>query len=220
MARISRIVVPGFPHHITQRGVRSMDVFHSDEDRRQYLQFLSEEAVRYGVDILAWCLMTNHVHFIAIPDDETSLARGFGEGHRRYTRMKNFSEGVRGYLFQGRFGSCVLDEQHLVAAARYVLMNPVRAGMVNAPCEYTWSSARFHAGLTEYDPFVKDRTLKGLITNWEEFIAVEEDEKARHLRRVTRTGRPAGSDDFVQRIEQVTGRDLSIGMPGRPRKQS
>jgi putative transposase len=219
VARISRIVVPGYPHHITQRGVRSMDVFHSDEDRRQYLQFLSEEAGRYGVDILVWCLMTNHVHFIAIPDEETSLARGFGEGHRRYTRMKNFSQGVRGYLFQGRFGLCVLDEQHLVAAARYVLVNPVRAGMVNAPCEYTWSSARFHAGLTEYDPFVKDRTLKGLIIDWQEFIATEDEDKAHHLRRVTRTGRPAGSDYFVQKIEQVTGRDLSIRMPGRPRKK-
>ncbi len=219
MARISRIVVPGYPHHITQRGVRSMDVFHSDEDRRQYLLFLAEEATRYGVDILAWCLMTNHVHFIAIPHHKASLSRGFGEGHRRYTRMKNFSQGVRGYLFQGRFGSCVLDEQHFVAAARYVLMNPVSSGMVNTPCEYMWSSARFHAGLTENDPLVKDRTLMGLITSWQEFIAVEDDGKARHLRRVTQTGRPAGSDDFIQRIEQLTGRDLSIGMPGRPRKQ-
>jgi putative transposase len=220
MARISRLVVPGYPHHITQRGVRSMDVFHSDEDRRQYLQFLSEETARFGVDILTWCLMSNHVHFIAIPDNETSLARGFGEGHRRYTRMKNFTQGVRGYLFQGRFGSCVLDERHLVAAARYVLMNPVRAEMVKAPCEYMWSSARFHAGLTEQDPFVKDRTLKGLITNWQGFFASQEDEKTSKLRLATRTGRPAGDDDFVQAIEQVTGRDLSIGMPGRPRKQT
>ncbi len=220
MARISRIVVPGYPHHITQRGVRSMDVFHTDEDRRQYVQFLSEEAARFGVDILAWCLMTNHVHFIAIPDDEISLARGFGEGHRRYTRMKNFTQGVRGYLFQGRFGSCVLDEQHLLAAARYVLMNPVRSGMVKEPYEYTWSSARFHAGLIEYDPFVRDRTLMGLITNWQEFIASVDEEKVHQLRRVTRTGRPAGSDDFVQRIEQMTGRDLSIGTPGRTRKQT
>lgn len=193
--------------------------FHSDDDRRQYLLFLSEEATRYGVDILAWCLMTNHVHFIAIPHHETSLSRGFGEGHRRYTRMKNFSQGVRGYLFQGRFGSCVLDEHHLVAATRYVLMNPVRAGMVNAPCEYTWSSARYHAGLNEDDPLVKDRTLKGLITCWQEFISVEDDEKARHLHRVTLTGRPAGNDDFIQRIKRLTGRDLRIGMPGRPRKQ-
>jgi putative transposase len=197
-----------------------MDVFHSDEDRRQYLQFLSEEAARFGVDILAWCLMSNHVHFIAIPDNETSLARGVGEGHRRYTRMKNFTQGVRGYLFQGRFGSCVLDEQHFVAATRYVLMNPVCAGIVKTPCEYTWSSASFHAGIIEHDPLVKDRSLKGLITNWQEFIASEDEEKEHHLRRAMRTGRPAGSDDFVQKIELVTGRDLSIGIPGRPRKLS
>lgn len=82
MARISRIVVPGYPHHITQRRVRSTDVFHPDEDRRGYLQFLSEEAACFGVDILAWCIMTNHVHFIAVPDNETSFAIGFGEGHR------------------------------------------------------------------------------------------------------------------------------------------
>ena len=99
-------------------------------------------------------------------------------------------------------------------------MNPVRAGIVNAPCEYTWSSAGFHAGLAENDPLVKNRTLMGLITNWQEFIAYEYVEKAHQLRRATRTGRPAGSYDFVQRIEQVTGRDLSIGRPGRPRKQS
>lgn len=111
MARISRIVVPGYPHHITQRGVRSMDVFNSDEDRQAYLLFFSEEANRFGLDILAWCLMSNHVHFIAVAHNATSLARGFGEAHRRYTRMKNFTQGVRGYLFQGRFGSSVLDEK-------------------------------------------------------------------------------------------------------------
>ncbi|NTV42523.1 MAG: transposase, partial [Syntrophobacteraceae bacterium] len=131
MARISRIVVPYYPHHVTQRGVRSITVFHTDNDRHRYLEFLSSEIDRFGVNILAWCLMTNHVHFIAVPHSETALARAFGEAHRRYTRMKNFEEGVRGYLFQGRFNSVVLDERHLMAAARYVEMNPVRAGMVS-----------------------------------------------------------------------------------------
>ena len=96
MARISRIVVPGFPHHVTQRGVRPMEVFHRDEERRACLRFFAEEAGRFGVDILCWCLMTNHVHVIAVPHQETSLAREFGEAHRRYTRLKNFAEGVRG----------------------------------------------------------------------------------------------------------------------------
>ena len=86
-----------------------MAVFQTDEDRRCYLQFLGEEAGRFGVEILAWCLMPNHV--IAVPEKGDALARAFGEAHRRYTRMKNFKESVRGYLFQGRFSSCVLDAE-------------------------------------------------------------------------------------------------------------
>ena len=93
-----------------------MDIFRDAEDRRGYLHFIGEETSRFGVEILSWCLMTNHIHFVAVPQNSDSLARAFGEAHRRYTRMRNFAEGVRGYLFQGRFGSCVLDERHLLAA--------------------------------------------------------------------------------------------------------
>jgi putative transposase len=218
MARISRIVVSGFPHHVTQRGVRSMDVFHSDEDRLAYLCFLSEETTRFGVDILTWCLMTNHVHFIAVPQSETSLARGIGEAHRRYTRMKNFSQGVRGYLFQGRFGSCVLDQQHLLATARYVALNPVAAGIVKTPWEYPWSSACFHGGFVDNDPLVKDRTLLGLITDWQVFLSTEEGAESELIRRATRTGRPAGDEQFVEKVEIMTGRDLKIKPAGRPGK--
>ena len=103
MARLPRLVVPGYPHHLTQRGVRSMDVFTSDNDRIFYLSFVAEECKRHGVEILAWCLMTNHVHFVAVPKTEQALARAFGEAHRRYTRMKNFAEGVRGYRFRVDF---------------------------------------------------------------------------------------------------------------------
>ena len=218
MARISRIVVPGYPHHVTQRGVRSMDVFHSDEDRRAYLAFLSEETARYNVEILSWCLMTNHVHFIAVPNSETALARGFGEAHRRYTRMKNFSQGVRGYLFQGRFSSCVLDQQHLLAAARYVALNPVVAGMVETPWEYPWSSTRYHCGLSDHDPLVKDRTLLGLVTDWREFLSCEASTESDRLRQSTRTGRPAGDEQFLAAIENLTGRELKIKPAGRPSK--
>ena len=98
MARISRIVAIDYPHHITQRGVRSMDIFNSNDDRNQYLQFIKEESQKCEIEILAWCLMTNHVHFIAVPHTEPSFARGFGESHKRYTRMKNLKDNVRGYL--------------------------------------------------------------------------------------------------------------------------
>ena len=105
-----------------------MTIFHRDKDRQSYLQFLSEEIGRFYVEILAWCLMSNHL--IAVPKSEDSLARAVGEAHRRYIRMKNFAEGVRGYFFQGRFNSCVLDERHLLAATQYFELNPVRAGIV------------------------------------------------------------------------------------------
>ncbi len=196
-----------------------MDVFDSDEDRWAYLGFLAEEAKRFGLDILAWCLMTNHVHFVVVPSTETALARGFGEAHRRYTRLKNFAQGVRGYLFQGRFNSSVLDENHLLAAVRYVELNPLRAGIVKCAWEYPWSSAGYHSGTTESDPLVKDRTLSGLITDWKDFIAGGIAGEIDRIRMATQTGRPAGDDLFINQIGSLTGRDLNKGMPGRPRKQ-
>ncbi len=219
MARLSRIVVPGYPHHVTQRGVRSMNVFHEESDRREYLGMLGEEIARHGVSVLAWCLMTNHVHFVAVPHREDALAKSFGRAHWRYTRMKNFAAGVRGYLFQGRFSSCVLDEGHLLAAARYVEQNPVRAGMANVPWDYPWSSARFHMGITVHDPLVTDRTLLGLVEDWERLLLSSDEGRLSTLRKRTRTGRPAGDTAFVARVETITGRDLSKGKPGRPRKR-
>jgi putative transposase len=219
MARISRLVVPGYPHHVMQRGVRSMPIFQDEADRQAYLQFLSEETKRFGVEILVWCLMTNHVHFIAVPEQEDSLARAFGEGHRRYTRMKNFAEGVRGYFFQGRFYSCVLDEGHLLAASAYVELNPVRAGIVKKPWDYPWCSAPFHTGQKKTDPMVKDRTLLGLIKDWKDHLNRTSEEKDEEIRRLTRSGRPAGGDSFVTLLEQKTGRNLAVGRPGRPTKR-
>lgn len=218
MPRMPRLIVPGHPHHVTQRGVRSMDIFPNDDMRWSYLLFLSKEAQRTGVQFLSWCLMTNHVHFIAIPNDSRSLARTFGEAHRLYTRMRNFREGVRGYLFQGRFNSCVLDEKHLVAAARYVERNPVKAGIVSHPGDYPWSSARFHLGIIESDILVADRTMLGLVSNWENHLSTEHKEDSERLRLSTRTGRPAGDDNFAEKIKNLTGRDPRPLRPGRPRK--
>jgi len=220
MPRISRIVAVGYPHHITQRGVRSLDIFHSDHDRSQYLQFIKEEAQRFDMDILAWCLMTNHVHFIALPHTETSFARGFGEAHKRYTRMKNLRDNVRGYLFQGRFGSCVLDERHLLAAVRYVENNPVAEGMVKHAWEYKWSSASYHVGDIKEDALVKSRDLYGLVTDWREYLDewIAGNDDMDTVRRSTRTGRPAGDVYFVEKMEKLTGRILQKQKPGPKKK--
>jgi putative transposase len=133
--------------------------------------------------------------------------------------MKNFAAGVRGYLFQGRFSSYVLDEGHLLAAARSVEQNPVRAGMANVPWDYPWSSARFHMGITVHDPLVTDRTLLGLVQDWERLLLSSDEGRLSSLRKRTRTGRPAGDAAFVAKVERITGRDLSKGKPGRPRKR-
>jgi putative transposase len=221
MPRIARIIAEDYPHHITQRGVRSIDIFNSDDNRKQYLQFIKEESERHDLEILAWCLMTNHVHFIAIPHTEESLSRGFGEAHKRYTRMKNFNDHVRGYLFQGRFGSCVLDERHLVAAVSYVENNPVNAGIVKHAWQYKWSSAAYHVGDVQKDVLVKSKNLYGLVKDWRHFLdeRIKRREDIDKVRRSTRTGRPAGNDVFVKKIEKLTGRLLQRQKPG-PKKKS
>ena len=205
MARIARVVVPGMPHHIVQRGVRGMNVFFSDDDRYAYLDLLSEYGQRFGVSFLAWCLMTNHVHLIAIPEDESSLARGIGEAHRRYTRRVNLREGWRGYLFQGRFHSCLLDGQYLLAAVRYVLRNPVRAGITDKPWDYPWSSARWIVGDALEDALATPSERLADITDWRSFLMGNSCQLA-ELRQHTRTGRPLGSESFITQIESFIGR--------------
>lgn len=212
MARIARVVIPDFPHHVVQRGVRRMDVFFSDDDREEYLSLLAEQGDRFGVHYLAWCLMPNHVHLIAVPKTESSLALGIGEAHRKYTRYINFREGWRGYLFQGRFHSCPLDGGHLLAAIRYVLRNPVRAGMTDQSWDYRWSSARWLVGLTGSDKLSVHSSLLDDIVDWRSFLAVHEDSRS-DIRRHTRTGRPLGDEQFIDRLESLTGRTL------RPRKR-
>jgi len=212
---MARIVVPEYPHHVTQRGVRSLPIFRGDEDRQLYLEFMSRETQRFRVEILAWCLMTNHIHLIAVPPDERSLARAIGEAHKRYSRMRNFAEGVRGYLFQGRFGSCVLDEKHLPVAVRYVENNPVRAGMVKRAWEYPWSSARFHTGEQKVDVLVKDRDLLGLAADWREFLRGDDLGGEKKLRGATKTGRPQVDHKHLARIENTTGHNLQKRNPGR-----
>jgi putative transposase len=161
MARIARVVVPDFPHHVVQRGVRRMDVFFSADDRQEYLNLLSQSASKHALDFLAWCLMSNHAHFVVVPRQERSLARTFGEAHRRYTRMVNFREGWRGHLWQERFHSYPMDERHLLAAFRYVERNPVDAGLVEREEDWEWSSSRYHLGISTTNRLVRASGASG-----------------------------------------------------------
>ncbi|MES2494385.1 MAG: transposase [Pseudomonadota bacterium] len=168
MARLSRIVIPGVAHHVTQRGNRRLPVFFGDDDRRCYLDLLAAAAQASGTRCLAWCLMDNHVHLILVPAYADGLRATLGEAHRRYTRRVNFREGWRGHLFQARFASYPMDDDHLIAAVRYVENNPVVAGMVAEAQEWPWSSARSHlAGRRAAgDPLTDVAALGRHVRNW------------------------------------------------------
>lgn len=218
MPRLSRVVLPDHAHHVTQRGVRRGDIFFDDGDRALYLRHMREQTEKFGVRVLCYCLMTNHVHLLAVPACETALASAIGEAHRRYTWQINRRLGATGYLFQGRFSSCPLDESHLGAAARYVLFNPVRAGLVARAVDYRWSSAAFHTEQRGHDPFVETNDLLGLLPDaraWRQLMENDwDDNVAIRLRQQTRTGRPYGTPEFVGRAEQICGRALAAKKPG------
>ncbi|MCK5863023.1 MAG: transposase, partial [Candidatus Hydrogenedentes bacterium] len=147
MSRVARIVVPGFAHHITQRGNREMDVFEKSDDHLVYLRFLKRYAEKYGLSIYAYCLMANHVHLVAVPGDERALGKALRDAHTVYAMHFNTRTAISGHVWQGRFSSCPLDEQHLWAAVRHVERNPVAAGIVERAEQYRWSSAAAHCGL-------------------------------------------------------------------------
>ena len=215
MARIPRIVVPGYPHHITQRGNRRKQTFFNDGDYQAYIDLMSDWCRQHGVDIWGYCLMPNHVHLIAVPSSPDGLRHAIGEAHRRYTRRVNFRKGWRGHLWQGRFCSCVMQQTHLLACIRYIEMNPVRAKLVQDPEEWPWSSAKAHISGHE-EGFIDCAVLLGMIgEDWKSFLlqAVDAD-TVKALRKHERTGRPMGDNGFIEEVEKITGRQLKIRKPG------
>jgi putative transposase len=215
MARLARTVVPGLPHHVTQRGNRRAPIFFEPGDERAYLRILREQVDRCNVEIWAYCLMPNHVHLIATPQEETGLAKAFGEAHRRYTAYVNGRNDWTGHLFQTRFASVVMDETHLLTAARYIALNPVRARLVAKAEDWPWSSARAH--LTGRDDQLV--TVAPLLSRIECFAdTLEVDlggDQFRSLRAAEKTGRPLGSLSFVADLEQRLNRRLAPQKPGR-----
>ena len=209
MARMARVVAAEVPHHVVQRGNRRQPVFFSSADYRAYLRYMAAWCGQERVDIWAYCLMPNHVHLVAVPGSERSLARAIGEAHRRYTIRVNQRENWRGYLWQGRFSSFPLDEQYLLTAVRYVELNPVRAGLAERPWQYPWSSAAAHVRGKD-DLLVKVKPMLGRVGDWREYLGTEPDSTdLEMLRRHTRTGRPLGSRDFVELLEAKAGRPLA-----------
>lgn len=224
MLRVARIVILNCPHHVTQRGNNRQDTFFVDDDRTTYLALLKEESEKYGLTIGGYCLMTNHVHLIATPESEESLAKALGQTHLRYTQYINRFHKRSGHLWQNRFCSCALDKEHCWTALAYVEQNPVRARMVRRPWRYRWSSAAAHCAVT------KDSSELLNVSAWKRLSAGNDwkttlqemvgDEVTSALRLNTHRGRPLGKDSFLSKIKSLVGRRLRPLSVGRPRKKN
>lgn len=223
MPRVARVVFPGVPHHVTQRGNRREDVFFEEEDRAVYLAWLREYARKQKVQILAYCLMTNHVHLIMIPKTAGGLHDVLRPLHMRYAQRINRNRGWSGHLWQGRYFSAPLDEPYTWSAICYVERNPVRAQMVSRAEEYRWSSAAAHCGLRG-DPILAEkgewsRNIAS-VPDWSKWLAEADDpEKLEILRRNIDKGLPCGSEEFIERLSKKSGRSLKFLPRGRPRKR-
>jgi REP-associated tyrosine transposase len=221
MARLARVVAAGLPHHVTQRGGRRQRVFFGSDDYEAYRALLAEGCRAAGVAVWAYCLMPDHVHLILVPSDADGLRAALGETHRRYTRHVNLREGWRGYLWQGRFASVAMDEACLLACARYVELNPVRARLSRRARDWRWSSARAHlAGRN--DGLAVVRPLLDRAPDWAAFLRAglsEDDHEA--IRAGERTGRPLGSARFVAGLEKRLKRKLARQKPGpKPKRRA
>jgi putative transposase len=220
MPRVRRPVFAGIPHHVTQRGNRQERVFFRDSDRIAYLKWLQEYGIRYGVEVLAYCLMDNHVHVVAVPDTEHALEQVFRPLHSKYAQRVNRIKSWKGHLWQGRYFSSPLDDAYLWAAVRYVERNPVRAGIVAKAEDYPWSSAQAHCGL-RMDSLLagNSRRVSSLnVGDWSAWLAGDDEPaKLEVLRQNAGRGLPCGQEAFVADLERQVGQPLRPRPRGRPK---
>jgi putative transposase len=209
VTRFARVVVPGGPHHVCQRGNRKVKVFRDDSDRLVYLRLMRDACRKYRTFIWSYTLMDNHVHHIAVPEGEDSLGKTIREAHGDYSKYFNTKYGLVGHVWQGRFKSFPMEWDHCRNAIRYVERNPVRAGLVERAEDYLWSSAAVHCGLRDDLLLSGECPLVPEIPNWSEWLRAPENEKTDEMiRRHTRTGRPLGPQAFLRQLEEKTGRKL------------
>jgi putative transposase len=216
MARLPRLVLPGVPHHVTQRGNRREKTFFEGGDYALYLDLLADAASRANVEIWSYCLMPNHVHIVATPTDEDGLWRTFRYVHRHYTGFINARMRVTGHLWQGRFSSVAMDEVHLVAALRYIALNPVRARLVGQAQEWEWSSTGALMAAEDND-VVRVAPALERVGDFAAFLGEDFDEALTYtaLRKAETVGRPVGSAAWLADLEARTGKQLTPGKRGR-----
>lgn len=213
MVRLPRLVLPGHPYHVTQRGNRRQRTFFEGSDYALYRDLLAAAAGKAGAEVWCYCLMPNHVHLIVVPADADGLRRTFADAHRRYTSYINARHRWTGHLWQGRFGAVVMDEVHLAHAMRYVSLNPVRAGLAARAQDWAWSSVRAHLAGAD-DGLVRVAPALERYGSFAAFLGEGADEEAdtaawRELRRAETSGRPLGSAAFLAALEARTGRSLA-----------
>lgn len=217
MARLARAVFPGHPHHVTQRGNGRAQTFFCDDDYACYLGLLGAHCRAAGVEILGWVLMPNHVHLILVPSDADGLRRALAAVHRRYAGYIHARLRRTGHFWQGRFGCTAMDDTHLLAAMRYVVLNPVRAQLVDDPSAWRWSS--FHAQLGTDDGVTATTSTRSRYSDFRAMLGSQDDQTGwDRLRRAETIGRPVGEADFVASLEEASGRRLASAKRGRVAK--
>jgi putative transposase len=219
MARQARIVIPNTAHHITQRGNRGDFIFFEKEDYKTYLDILNEQCLKLGVSLYSYCLIPNQVHFIAEPSEAQNLSRAIGETHRRYTNIINKRQGWTGHLFQNRFFSYACDEQYMIRAARYIETLPVTLKLTPHPQNYLWSSAKSRIRINQNNNIIKPFSGFQTINNWEDFLMRPMNESEINMIQLhLQTGRPRGSNMFLDTIERQIGRSVRPKKRGRKPK--
>jgi len=181
---------------------------------------MNEYIQEYNLDILAYCLMANHVHFIVIPHTEESLSKAFNTVHMRYSHYINRKRRVKGHLWQGRFYSCILDDTHLYRAIRYVEKNPVRAKMVKQAGKYEWSSTQDHLQQRK-KPLIKLSSQYKPATHydWKEYLQEDDPDICNEIRLKTSRGLVVGTENFIKNLEKKLKRSLKCLNQGRPKKE-
>jgi putative transposase len=217
MPRLARVICLGLPHHITQRGNAQQFILQSDEGRTVYLDLLRKSVELHEIEIIGYCVMSNHVHLVAIPNQADAMGLALKWTHGRFASYWNATHSSSGLVWQGRYYSCPLDEEHLWEALRYWELNPVRACMVARAEDWGWSSAAVHCGLKIAESWLETelRRNRWCVASWRNFLdAGESPAKLVAIRHSTHTGRPLGSADFLCAVEKQTKRSLVLQKPG------
>jgi len=219
MPRIARVVVPDYPHHITQRGNNRSDVFLEEPDRQYFLEFLQQALQETKSQLWAYCLMTNHFHLLIVPREPGALGRCLHQVTFKYAQYFNSQYSRAGRLWQNRYFSCPVEQEtYLWGVARYIEKNPIRAKIVSQAENYPYSSARAHL-LGAADDILSSPdwlTPKERLA-YVRFFSGAGDEEL--IRKTVCTGRPLGQISFYKKLKRLLKRDLIPQRPGRPRKR-